>query len=176
MFQIHGDMRDYVWGANGLDQIISQLLNQLENTGPPPATTTQLENLPIVTISEADVERNLECAICFDDFQLNDKGRRLPCKHIFHEPCITEWLKLHGTCPICRKNMSGEDTSQREYISQAPTTSNAAAATPPPPPPETVPTEQQPTVTTTTITSDSNSTTNTTNNNNNTPVDDMDFD
>jgi hypothetical protein len=30
-------------------------LNQLENTGPPPASEDQLKNLPVVTISEEDV-------------------------------------------------------------------------------------------------------------------------
>ena len=51
-----------------------------------------------------------------EDFKLNDEAKRLPCKHYFHESCINEWLKLHGTCPVCRKNLNGEDTSQREYI------------------------------------------------------------
>lgn len=116
MFQLHGDLRDYAWGANGLDGIITQLLNQLENTGPPPASEDQLKNLPLITISEEDVEKNVQCAICMEDFSLNDKAKKLPCKHMFHEPCIGEWLKLHGTCPVCRKNLNGEDTSQNEYI------------------------------------------------------------
>jgi hypothetical protein len=29
-----------------------------------------------------------------DDFGLGDKAKKLPCKHIFHEPCIVEWLKM----------------------------------------------------------------------------------
>lgn len=122
MFQLHGDMRDYAWGTNGLDTIITQLLNQLENTGPPPATEDQLKNLPQLVISEQEVERSAQCAICMEDFNLKEIAIKLPCKHLFHEPCITEWLKIHGTCPVCRKNLNGEDTSQREYISRPPST------------------------------------------------------
>lgn len=71
-----------------------KLLNQLTNTGPPPATQDQVINLPVVKINEEDIKKNLECAICFEDFQLNEEAKKLPCKHCFHEPCITEWLKL----------------------------------------------------------------------------------
>lgn len=31
----------------------------------------------------------------------------------------------HGTCPVCRKNLNGEDTSQREYISRPPNQPNS---------------------------------------------------
>lgn len=120
MFQLHGDMRDYAWGEGGLDTIITQLLNQLTNTGPPPATEEQVINLPLVKINEEEFEKKVECSICMEDFRLHEEAKKLPCKHYFHEPCITEWLKLHGTCPVCRKDLTGEDTSQREYISRAP--------------------------------------------------------
>ena len=33
----------------------------------------------------------------------------------------------HGTCPVCRKNLNGEDTSQREYISRPPPPGQASA-------------------------------------------------
>lgn len=120
MFQLHGDMRDYAWGAGGLDTIITQLLNQLENTGPPPASEQQLNNLPVIKINQEEFDKKLECSICMEDFRLHEEAKKLPCKHCFHEPCISEWLKLHGTCPVCRKNLNGEDTSQREYISRPP--------------------------------------------------------
>ena len=112
-------MRDYAWGPGGLDTIITQLLNQLENTGPPPASDDQLRNLPVVTIGQEELgmwldlllicyfyvrvmcidrvsktDKNVQCAICMDDFRLDDKSKRLPCKHYFHEPCIIEWLRL----------------------------------------------------------------------------------
>jgi E3 ubiquitin-protein ligase RNF115/126 len=94
MIHMHGDIRDYAWGANGLDTIITQLLNQLENSGPPPASQDQLKNLPEVVINQNDVNNSVQCAICMEDFNLNDKAKKLPCKHLFHEPCIVEWLKL----------------------------------------------------------------------------------
>jgi E3 ubiquitin-protein ligase RNF115/126 len=64
-----------------------------------------------------------------EDFNLNDEAKRLPCKHYFHESCINEWLKLHGTCPVCRKNLNGEDTSQREYIRPPNSTTDPAGVT-----------------------------------------------
>ena len=46
---------------------------------------------------------NEECIICTERLK---EGRLLPCKHMFHLICITQWLeKGNKTCPICRSQI-----------------------------------------------------------------------
>uniref|UniRef100_A0A8B9FVL3 Ring finger protein 126 n=1 Tax=Amazona collaria TaxID=241587 RepID=A0A8B9FVL3_9PSIT len=52
---LHSNPMDYAWGANGLDAIITQLLNQFENTGPPPADKEKIQALPTIQISQEHV-------------------------------------------------------------------------------------------------------------------------
>lgn len=51
------------------------------------------------------------CAICMDDFALNDEQKCLPCFHKFHVHCIDEWLRRNGCCPVCKHRVSNEDGS-----------------------------------------------------------------
>ena len=49
------------------------------------------------------------CAICIDDFKDKENVRETPCKHIFHEKCIMEWVKTkieEPTCPQCRQEIA----------------------------------------------------------------------
>ena len=46
-----------------------------------------------------------ECPVCQDDFVEGVETIVLPCKHIFHPDCILNWLKLNGTCPVCRLSL-----------------------------------------------------------------------
>lgn len=46
------------------------------------------------------------CSICFIPFEPATLVNYLPkCNHVFHQSCITEWFKSHGTCPICREDI-----------------------------------------------------------------------
>lgn len=45
-------------------------------------------------------EFNPTCVICLADFEADDDVARLPCGHVFHTECVSEWLKGHGTCPL----------------------------------------------------------------------------
>ncbi|XP_042489877.1 E3 ubiquitin-protein ligase ATL6-like [Macadamia integrifolia] len=48
----------------------------------------------------------LECAVCLNEFEEDDKIRLLPkCDHVFHPECIDAWLSNRTTCPVCRANL-----------------------------------------------------------------------
>ncbi|KAK3096579.1 hypothetical protein FSP39_001452, partial [Pinctada imbricata] len=214
IFPIHGNPGDYAWGVGGLDNIITQLLNQLEGSGPPPAEKGKIEALPTVQITQTQVGKShlptvqitqtqvgkshlptvqiiqtqvgkshlltvqitqtqvckshlplrkshtqvgksrlptvqltqtqvckshlplrkshtqvgksrlptvqltqtqvdavVQCSVCMEDFKLGEEAKKLPCEHHFHKDCIVPWLQMHGTCPVCRKDLNGQDSS-----------------------------------------------------------------
>jgi len=113
MFQIHGNPGDYAWGSGGLDAIISQLLNQLDNTGAPPAPREAINQLPKVKITQQQVDIKLQCSVCMEDYKIDETVHKLPCDHLFHENCIVPWLELHDTCPVCRKALN-EESNQND--------------------------------------------------------------
>ncbi|TYI90029.1 hypothetical protein E1A91_D03G095000v1 [Gossypium mustelinum] len=48
------------------------------------------------------------CPICLSEYQPKETLRTIPeCNHYFHADCIDEWLKMNGSCPLCRNSPSG---------------------------------------------------------------------
>ena len=39
--------------------------------------------------------------------------RRLACLHLFHEPCVTQWLRRCVSCPLCKLKLLGATGGQR---------------------------------------------------------------
>ncbi|XP_061264722.1 E3 ubiquitin-protein ligase RNF115 isoform X2 [Bos javanicus] len=116
---LHSNPGDYAWGQTGLDAIVTQLLGQLENTGPPPADKEKITSLPTVTVTQEQVDKGLECPVCKEDYTVEEEVRQLPCNHYFHSSCIVPWLELHDACPVCRKSLNGEDSTQQTQRSGA---------------------------------------------------------
>ncbi|KAK6631322.1 hypothetical protein RUM44_005848 [Polyplax serrata] len=104
-----GNPGDYAWGREGLDTIVSQLLNQMDGSGPPPLDKEKIMEIPVAVIDQEQVDSNLQCSVCWDDFKVGETVRELECEHFYHESCIVPWLELHGTCPICRKSLVGDE-------------------------------------------------------------------
>ncbi|XP_029043057.1 E3 ubiquitin-protein ligase Iruka-like isoform X1 [Osmia bicornis bicornis] len=107
-----GNPGDYVWGQDGLDAIVTQLLNQLDGTGPPPLPRKQIDEIPNTIVTQTHVESKLQCSVCWEDFKLSESVKQLACQHLYHGPCIVPWLELHGTCPICRQNLGDQNSAE----------------------------------------------------------------
>nr|XP_043909276.1 E3 ubiquitin-protein ligase RNF115 isoform X2 [Solea senegalensis] len=111
MLQLYANPADYAWGQGGLDAVITELLGQLEGSGPPPAEKDMISSLPTVCISKEQKDCRLECPVCREEYSFGESVRKLPCLHYFHSHCIVPWLELHDTCPVCRKSLDGVDNS-----------------------------------------------------------------
>ena len=60
------------------------------------------------TIQEKGIPKQIEdCSIC-----LTTKSNvYTDCSHLYCEPCISQWLKSHDSCPLCRAVLSEENMS-----------------------------------------------------------------
>ncbi|XP_063539573.1 E3 ubiquitin-protein ligase RNF126-like [Cydia strobilella] len=108
-FVLVGAPGDYVFGGEGLDAVVTQLLGQLENAGPPPLPREQIAAIPSEAVTEEQAAANTSCSVCWENFQLGEMVSKLQCEHIFHSTCIEPWLQLHATCPICRRSLLPEE-------------------------------------------------------------------
>ncbi|KAJ1643317.1 hypothetical protein IWQ61_010539, partial [Dispira simplex] len=123
-----GNPGDYVFGPRGLDDVITQLMEQQANMNRPrPASDEAISQLSKGKITPEEMAESSECSICRDDYTPQDEVTRLPCKHFFHETCITHWLRTNGTCPICREPLEGETESSSQ---DAPPSGSASGAAP----------------------------------------------
>ncbi|OAY50019.1 E3 ubiquitin-protein ligase MPSR1 [Manihot esculenta] len=100
-------------GAGDLGSLLRELATK---NGQPPASKASIEALPSVEISEIG-DRDCECVICLEEWELGGLAKEMPCKHRFHAHCIEKWLGIHGSCPVCRYKMPVDEVDlgkQRE--------------------------------------------------------------
>ncbi|XP_022718958.1 E3 ubiquitin-protein ligase SIRP1-like [Durio zibethinus] len=96
---------DYLMGP-GWDLLLQYLAeNDPNRYGTPPAQKEVVEAMPTVT-----VEDNVQCSVCLEDIESGSEAKEMPCKHKFHGGCITPWLELHSSCPVCRYQLPSDDS------------------------------------------------------------------
>ncbi|KAM0557971.1 hypothetical protein ACHAPJ_005135 [Fusarium lateritium] len=114
---MHGDA---VYSQEALDRIITGLMEaNPQSNAAPPATEEALRNLERKPVDKEMLgpEGKAECTICIDELKEGEMAAFLPCKHWFHEECVTLWLKEHNTCPICRTPIEKADRSGNDNSS-----------------------------------------------------------
>merc|ERR1712194_230504 len=51
---------------------------------------------------EEEKEEGPECSICLGEYEKGDALVSLnPCRHVFHEACISAWTNQNTRCPLC---------------------------------------------------------------------------
>ncbi|VVB15773.1 unnamed protein product [Arabis nemorensis] len=67
-----------------------------------------IESYPKIVLGESKRLPKVDdatCPICLSEYEPKETLRTIPlCQHCFHADCIDEWLKLNGTCPVCRNS------------------------------------------------------------------------
>ncbi|KAJ4886335.1 RING/U-box superfamily protein [Raphanus sativus] len=96
------------------DAILGHMFdNEAGIRGNPPAAKRVVEDLPVVklTLEEGD----MVCAVCKDEMVLEEEVKRLPCRHLYHGECITPWLGIRNTCPVCRFELPTDDLEYERH-------------------------------------------------------------
>jgi E3 ubiquitin-protein ligase RNF115/126 len=95
-------------------------INSMQNQhlGNPPAAKKSLEKLKHFNMEKKYCKKDEKdpskieyptCSICLMDINDGQKTILLPCGHMFHDECITKWLNIHNTCPLCRFELPTDD-------------------------------------------------------------------
>ncbi|KAD4384182.1 hypothetical protein R6Q59_011837 [Mikania micrantha] len=101
-----GLLGDYFVGP-GLDLFLQHLAeNNPTQHGTPPTRKKAVLSIPTVRITEGSVQ----CCVCFEEFEVGNEAKELPCKHKFHDDCILPWLNIHSSCPVCRYQLPSDDS------------------------------------------------------------------
>ena len=62
----------------------------------------EIDSLPIRQHICTD-DNDSDCLICKDNVVNLENIYSIPCGHVFHQPCLYDWLKIKKTCPMCRQ-------------------------------------------------------------------------
>ncbi|CAL0305389.1 unnamed protein product [Lupinus luteus] len=73
-----------------------------------PASKTAIESLKKVNLEK--VMNPKSCSICLEELSGKDEVLVMPCNHMYHQECITNWLQRCDTCPLCRYSMNKSST------------------------------------------------------------------
>jgi hypothetical protein len=91
---------------NGFEEIIIDIpmFQDVPKTGITPEQLKKVTSLLRRDRDKSGFEQPA-CTICLENFKKTGLVRQLPCKHNFHDACITTWLENNKTCPLCVKEI-----------------------------------------------------------------------
>ncbi|KAK9149338.1 hypothetical protein Scep_008095 [Stephania cephalantha] len=91
----------------------------------------QLRSFPTVVDHDEDIDDDddeekyyylCRCIVCMEDIKNDEEGKEgklMPCRHVYHANCISTWLSLHDTCPLCRSPISSSGAGKTNSSSNS---------------------------------------------------------
>lgn len=105
----NGDVDQLIRNLREFTRSFSQSAEEFETVPALKSTVEALEKFRYERSSEDDDESNLmTCMICMDEAMIGSYLTRMPCSHVYHFDCISQWLHINHTCPICRFKLPTE--------------------------------------------------------------------
>ncbi|KAH8519505.1 hypothetical protein H0E87_001057 [Populus deltoides] len=61
------------------------------------------ERLEMKRVKEGNITSKSygECVVCKEELKFG-KAAQMPCSHVYHRDCISQWFKTRDICPLCR--------------------------------------------------------------------------
>ncbi|GAA5799606.1 hypothetical protein HPULCUR_005022 [Helicostylum pulchrum] len=105
---------------DNLADILSDFTQDIETTSIPSANSPSIDLIlssfkkKYLIATDSDVGD--ECIICQDTFGTTLEVFHLPCHHQFHGACISRWLYIKLSCPICRQSVYDAESISGEQV------------------------------------------------------------
>ena len=55
------------------------------------------------------------CSICLSEAIPESQSITTSCSHTFCNPCLTKWLLMHTTCPLCRTSLGKDEETSPSF-------------------------------------------------------------
>lgn len=64
-----------------------------------------VETLPFFVYEVKEGTERDMCSVCYEDYENGVELVKLECSHVFHKKCISQWLRLKKSCPLCKQEV-----------------------------------------------------------------------
>ena len=61
-----------------------------------------VETLPFFVYEHPEGAEKDMCSVSYEDYENGAECIKLGCTHFFHKKCISQWLRLKKSCPLCK--------------------------------------------------------------------------
>jgi hypothetical protein len=100
------------WGRLDVDSMSYEQLLERFGAGhdasvraAPASAIASLPSAPLMEDSTDEAGEANDCTICLEPMAKGAECSQLPCSHVYHTACVSEWLRHVNTCPVCKASI-----------------------------------------------------------------------